>query len=120
MSAVNTSLMGHLARAGMFLTDNLSAGPAASQATAIPVISQNSRVLVSAANGSVQLPDQLTNVAPNMMFVLNDSPNAINVYPFAGQNMNGVANAALTIAAGGFAFFCRLKANLDWRAQPFT
>lgn len=122
MSAINVALMGHLARQnmGFAFQDDLSAGPAAAQATALPVITQCTRVTVASSTGSMLLPDILTNNSPNLMFLLNDSANTINVYAFSGQNVNGSLNGFLAIAAGGFGIFVRLKANLDWRSAAFT
>lgn len=120
MSTTNTSLMGHLARARFAIDDNRSAGSAASQSGALPVLYQVTRFTLAVSTGSVSLRDMLTNDTAAMNWVINDSANSINVYPFPGQNMNGSLNAALSIAAGGFGFFSQVKASLDWRAAAFT
>lgn len=120
MSTTNTSLMGHLGRHRFSLDDNKTAGTASSQSGATAITSQVSRVTSAISNGSVILQDMLTKVAPTIVWVINDSANTIQAYPFSGQNVNGSLNAALAIAAGGFGFFSRVEANLDWRAQAFT
>jgi hypothetical protein len=55
-----------------------------------------------------------------MVFVVNDGNNALSVYCAVGDTMNGVANAALSIPAGGFGVFLKVDATLDWRASSFT
>lgn len=120
MSTTTLSLSGYLGRRGYNLDDNRTAGPAAAQATAFPLTSGATRVTVAAATGSFILQDVLTNVAPDVCWVLNDSANSINVYPFSGQNINGALNTPLAVAAGGFALFLRIRATLDWRAAAFT
>lgn len=120
MSTTNTSLMGHLGRHRISIDDNKTAGTASSQTGANAITSQLSRITSAIANGSVILQDMLTNVAPSIIWVLNDSANTIQVYPYSGQNVNGSLNTPLAIAAGGFGFFSRVQANLDWRAQAFT
>lgn len=121
MSATNTTLMGHLARHGFTLDDNRSGGALAAQAGAAPITRNVTRCTISsAATASFILRDILTNDTDSMMWVINDSANSINVYPFVGQNINGALNTALAVAAGGFAFFSRIQATLDWRAAAFT
>lgn len=121
MSTATLALMGHLARHGFTIDDDRSAGALAAQAGASPITRNVTRCTVSsAATASFILRDILTNDTPSMVFVINDSANSINVYPFVGQNINGSLNTALAVAAGGFAFFSRVQATLDWRAAAFT
>jgi hypothetical protein len=119
MSTTTLALLANLARRGFTVDDDRTAGALAAQAGAAPIQRDVTRCTVSsAATASFILGDCLTNEADPLVWVLNDSPNTINVYPFVGQTMNGSANAALTIAAGGFAFFSRTA--LDWRGAVFT
>lgn len=116
MSTTNTAIIGHLGRLGWSLDDDKSAGSASSQSGANAITGNLSRITVAAANGSMILRSILSRDAPNLCFVVNDSANAIVVYPFAGENVNGALNTALTIAAGAFAIFSRVQAANDWRA----
>jgi hypothetical protein len=121
MSATTVALMGHLARHGFSLDDNLLGGALAAQAGATSLTRNVSRCTKSsAATASFILRDILTNDTDSIVWVINDSANSINVYPFVGQNINGSLNTALAVAAGGFAFFSRIQATLDWRAAAFT
>lgn len=119
-SATNTSFIGHLGRLGFTLDDDKSAGGASAQAGATALLSAASRVTVAAANGSMILKSILGRDAPNVCFVINDSGQTIQVYPFVGENQNGVANAALAIADGKFAIFSRVQATNDWRSAVVT
>lgn len=120
MSTTNTSLLGHLGRHRFSCDDDKTAGIANSQGGANAILSQVSRITSAVANGSMILRDMLTNDAPSLVWVINDSAQTIQVYPFVGQHVNGALNTALAIAAGGFGFFSRVQANLDWRAQAYT
>jgi hypothetical protein len=116
----NTSLIGHLGRHGYTLDDARTTGPASTQATAAPLLSSATRFTGSVANGSAILGDMLTNNKnETLVYVVNDSPNSIVVYPFGSQTING-GTTPLTIAAAGFGLFVRIFSALDWRAQPFT
>lgn len=120
MSTTNTSLLGHLGRQRFSLDDDKTAGSASSQAGATAITSAVSRITSAVASGSVVLRDMLTNDAPSpLMWVLNDSANTIQIYPFGAQTINGSANP-LAVVAGGFAFLSRVQANLDWRGQAYT
>jgi hypothetical protein len=121
MSTTTVTLMSHLARQGNIpFQDNLTAGPAAAAATAVPVIAMASRFTSSpGATASAILRDILTQECPNMYWVINDTGATMNLYPLSPQTING-AGTALTIANGGFAFLMRIRANLDWRGQVYT
>lgn len=121
MSVTNSNLLIHLGRMRYNIDDDRSGGALAAQAGAAPLLNAATRCTVSsAATASFILPDILTNEADGIIWVLNDSANSINVYPFIGQNMNGGANAALAVAAGGFGVFSRVSSTSDWRAAAFT
>ena len=120
MSTTNTAILGHLGRLGFSLDDDKTAGTASSQSGANAITGQVTRVTSAVANGSMILRSILTSDAPNLCFVVNDSAQAIVLYPFSGENMNGSANAGLTIAAGAFAVCSRVKSTLDWRSAVIS
>lgn len=120
MSTTTIALVGHLGRQGYAVDDNRTAGTASSQSGAQAIKGNLTWVKNAVANGSMILRSILTNDTPNLCWVANDSGQTIIVYPFAGENMNGVANAGLSIANGSFALFSRVKANLDWRAAAIA
>lgn len=120
MSTTNTALIGHLGREGYSLDDAKTAGTASSQSGANAITSQCSRITSAVANGSMILRSILSNDCPDMCFVINDSAQAIKVFAFAGENVNGSLNASLTIAAGAFGLFSRIKSTLDWRAAAIS
>lgn len=100
------------------------------QAGAGPVLGTVNRVTVAAANGAVIMPSILNGDAGDpFVVVANESANTIQVFPFQGEKMNGVANAALTIAAGAVGIFIKvpnsllpndLRAGPDWRSAVAT
>ena len=126
MSTTNDALLQALSLDAMSVIDNLAAPNAASQSTATKCPGPVNRVTTSVANGSCVLPSVLSNEANSMVFVINDSPNSINVYPFTGEKMIGVANAAFAVASGLSGFFVRIPPSIgrggggggtnDWRA----
>ena len=126
MSTANDALLYNLALQGFPATDDAAAPNASSQGTATAFIGDLLRVTTSAANGSVILKSNLSNEAPPLCFVVNDSPNTIKVYPFAGESLNGTTNLALSIPSGQSAIFVRVPpasskgggggGTIDWRA----
>jgi hypothetical protein len=112
MSQTNDALLYNLALSGFPVNDNISCPNASSQATATRATGDAVRVTNSVANGSMILPSILSQEAPPLIFVINDSPNAIKVYPFLStvspESMNTTNNAALTIAAGGWGMFVKI------------
>jgi hypothetical protein len=107
MSTANDSLFYNLGMDGFICQDGIGAPNANSQGTAWPLLSAATRVTTSVANGSLILKSILSGEAsPNpLMWVINDSPNTIKVFPASGENQNGVANAALSIPSGQSGFF---------------
>ena len=94
------ALRSHLANRQYALDDVLSTSTANAQAAATPIKNAVSRVTVATASGSLILPDILTNVAEDMIWVLNDTAQTINVFPFVSSSINGAANTALALTAG--------------------
>lgn len=126
MSVANDALLYNLAITGFPVTDGLVAGPANAQGTAVSIIGELARCISAVANGSFILKSSLSNEAPPLVFVVNDSANTIKVFAFAGENLNGSLNAALSIPSGQSGIFIRVPVQqqkggggggtLDWRA----
>jgi hypothetical protein len=121
MSTTTGAILGHVGRFnGWMSVENEVPGPASAQATAVPIRGNFMRCTQSILNGSFILKSIATRDAPNLVLVVNDSPNAVLVYAFVGDNMNGSANGSLSVAAGSFAFFCRVDSTGDWRSAAIS
>jgi hypothetical protein len=107
MSIANDSLLQNLATLGFTLTDNLAANNA-TQALAFPLIGDFCRFLNAAANGTAILKSSLSNEAPPIVFVVNDSAQTMKVYCAIGETMSGVANGSLAIPSGQSGIFIRV------------
>jgi hypothetical protein len=105
-----------------FLIDALGSTVAASQAGATALTGMLHRVTTGAATASFLLKSLVTKEAPRIIIVINDGPNTINIYPTVGETMNGVANAALQVAAGATAIIVHTNEAgvLDWRGAAIT
>jgi hypothetical protein len=125
MSTANDSLLYNLALNGFPVTDDVSATSTA-QSTATAVVGDLVRVIQSVANGALVLKSSLSQDAPPLAFVVNDSGNAIKVFAFTGEFLNGVANGSLSIPGGQSGIFVRVPpqvakgggggGTLDWRS----
>jgi hypothetical protein len=53
-----------------------------------------------------------------LVFVVNDGTNALNVFPWPGDSLNGVTNSPLSVPAGSVAIAIKVDTGLvlDWRA----
>lgn len=134
MSLSNDSLLEALGQEGYTIYDGLAAPNASSQNTATKLIGQACRVTTSVANGSLILPSILSNEASPLVYVINDSPNAVLVYPFLSsvtpEKMNTTNNASLSIPAGGWGHFIKTPAQtkkgggtqgtINWSASAAT
>jgi hypothetical protein len=126
MSTANDALLYNLAISGFPVTDDAGAPNANSQSTGTPVVGDLLRVVTSVSNGSVTLKSSVSNDAPPLCFVVNDSPNTIKVYPFSGESLNGTLNLALSVPSGQSGIFVRIPpatsrgggggGTVDWRA----
>lgn len=126
MSVANDALLAVLGQQGFPVNDNLAAPNASSQTTATRCGSSINRFTTGVANGSAVLPSSVSNEAEPITFVINDTPNAIKLFPFSGENQGGVLNAFLSIPAGQAAIAIRVPAQigkggggggtLDWRS----
>ena len=125
MSAINNGVLragkDQVFRVGM-LNDDLGSTVNAAQAGATALTSAFNRVTSGAATASFILKSMITIEAPRLCIVVNDGPNSINIYPAVGETMNGVANAALAVAAGATAFlFMTSESGVkDWRGNTIT
>jgi len=125
MSTTNDALLVALAADGFTVLDDLGAPNAANQNTGTALPGPANRFTTSVATGSATLKSIISNECSFLCFVINDSPNSMNVYPFPGEKMNGVANAAFAVPAGQSGFFLRIPPTIgrggggggtnDWR-----
>lgn len=82
----------------LFSVSTITANNAASQATATAMPSAINRISASVATGSVIMP---VSTPGSFLTVINDTANAVNVYPQVGDKLNALAaNAAFSLAAG--------------------
>jgi hypothetical protein len=102
MSVVTDQLLNTLPSLNVFLYDDLSAMNATA-ATGQILRGNANRVTRSVAAGAAVLPSLATIDAPQYMFVVNDSPNAISVFPQGADTLMGAA-AAISVPAGQAAF----------------
>ncbi len=114
----------------------IAAAAPTSQAGGQPVKGSCHRILqagnVGTAGASITMKSIKTFEAPSMVWIINDSPNAVLVFCGAGDNMNGAANGSLSVGAATAAVFCRVPAQikrkggtvsagtLDWRASTIA
>ena len=120
MSVANTALLYNLGLLAFPVTDDLTAGPASTQNGAPVLNGELCRCVSSGVNGSFMLKSLLTQDAPPLVFVVNDSPNTIKVYPFTGENVGGSGNSPLSIPAGQSGIFISVPnakgGTQDWRS----
>ncbi len=129
MTIANDSLMQQVATLGITITDNMGAA-ATTQATATPLVNEVNRFTTANAGGTgaAILKSSLTNEAPPLCFVVNDSPYTIKIFPAIGEYQGGVLNASLSIPSGQSGIFVRVPPALatkggntgtgigDWRS----
>jgi hypothetical protein len=124
MSLANSALLNSLALQGTPLQDCETAGGATGstvQAGATAIIGTAIRVLRGAAGTSLIQKSVLSGDAAPQVFVINDGPNSINVYPAPGEFNNGTANQVLACPAGQSQTWIRVPNNLagsssGWRS----
>ena len=138
-SNTNNGIMAALSKHSSFpvsLLDNLFIGSGqTAQATAQVVLrSGANRITSSVSSGACLLPSMANLDEGNaLIFVINDSANAVAVFCDPGETMNGSSNGSLSIASGGFGVFMFRPDNsmlpqqsilahaaADWRAAAFT
>jgi hypothetical protein len=113
MSNTNNGLMFALAGGPwpVNLNDNLALGSGTTQAAAqVCMRSGANRIVSSGGAGASCIMPAMGNddESGNIVWVINDSANAIAVFAAPGETMNGTSNGSLSIAAGAFAvFLCR-------------
>jgi hypothetical protein len=107
-AATNDSLLEALAGDGWPLGDEvfIAAGAGTTQAAGLAFRSSAMRVIGNGtANASMTLKSLVSNDAPGIFWLINESANNIAVFPFSGEKMNTVANAAFSVTAGNAAVF---------------
>jgi hypothetical protein len=130
VSTTNNAVLYSLGADSYMVGGGVAAGPSGVRGTAPRVPSQCSRVTLSAvANGAFVLPSILSGEDYQLMWVINDSANAIVVSAAPGETMNGVASTGnlsagiLTIPAGQSGVFVPVSQEVsfsstgDWRAS---
>src|SRR5258708_34961232 len=125
------ALLEALAADGWPVGDEVFIGGAGgtTQAAGLPFKSAAHRVTANGtASAAMTLKSLLSNEAPGLVWLINDSANTIAVFCFAGEKMNGVANASFAVTAGNSAIFVAVPtqikrkggasggATLDWRS----
>lgn len=126
MSTANDALLYNLGLLGFPVTDDVLIAAGTTQAGASPLIGDLIRVTSSIANGALVLKSSVSQEAPPLLFVVNDSAQTIKVFCFAGENLNGTLNSSLSISSGQSAIFVRVPVQtvkggggggtIDWRA----
>ena len=130
MSLANDSLLKALGEGG-YAQQEMTCPNANSQGTATRITAQVARCTSNVGNGSAVLPPILSNEADSAYgWIINDGANTIKLFPATGENMNGVANASLSIAAGASAFYYKEPATTgkgggqtgttNWHANSVT
>jgi hypothetical protein len=131
MSLANLSLIYHLGLLNTPLDDDRTAFAGGTlQANAAPILGEFTRFTIAkdATGGvgtvtnrnSAVLKSILTGDAATWTFIVNDSPNYIQVFCAPGENMNGVLNASFAIPPGQSGSFLRVPNHIatagpDWR-----
>jgi hypothetical protein len=125
MSLANDALRNSLSLQGWVVDDDQTAGGGTGsvvQAGATAIVGMCIRVLRGAAGTSVILKSVLSGDAAPMTYVINDGPNAINLFPAPGEANNGGVNQVLSVPAGQSAICIRVPNNLagsssGWRTS---
>jgi hypothetical protein len=106
--ATNDSLLEALSADGWPLGDEvfIPAGAGVTQAAGLPFKSSAQRVTGNGtANAAMTLKSLVSNEASGVFWLINDSANNVAVFPFSGEKMNTVLNAAFSVTAGNAAIF---------------
>jgi|SRR5215813_2230463 len=104
----NDALIEILVSNGETLGDDifLFAGASVAQAGGYPVKSSVHRVVGNAvANASLTMESLLSNVAASLVWIINDSANAVAVFSFPGEKMAGALNGSFAVTAGNAGVF---------------
>jgi hypothetical protein len=127
----NDALLETLAIDGWPVGDEIfiPAGAATTQAGGLAFKASAHRVTANGtANASMTMRSLLSNDAPPMAWLINDSANTVAVFCAAGEKMNGGANGSFSVTAGNAAVFIAIPVQikrkggasgggtLDWRA----
>ncbi len=127
MSTANDALLYNLGLTGFPVYDDVFIATAQiTQALSVPVFGELTRVVSAPANGALILKSLLSNDAPPLVFVVNDSAQTIVVFCFKGENLNGSLNGSLSIPSGQSGIFVRVPptaakggagvGTTDWRS----
>lgn len=125
MSTATVAALFNLAQLpGSNVVDGLRSAVAASQAAAPNLPAKVNRVQQASANGSFILDSLIDGDSQGSVWVLNESTQTINVFPFVGEKMDGVANQVKAIPTGCVGIFIPVVNGLgalgltpgDWRS----
>jgi hypothetical protein len=112
-SLANTALLYNLGLEGFANDDNRTASGNNTQTGASPINGQLTRCLIAGATtNSFILKSVLTGDGWPLVFVVNDSPVALNIFPAVGDFNNGVLNQALSVPAGQSGIFVRVPNHI--------
>lgn len=109
MSVANDALLVTLGQNQFPVYDGLVSSVAAAQAGATRLTGNVNRITKAVSTGSFILPQMATGEADSsLVFVINDSANSIDIFPFVGETINGSANASFAVGAGTSAICIRV------------
>jgi hypothetical protein len=113
----NDALMEVLSEDGWPVGDEIFIGTGAgtTQAAGIPVRGAAHRVMqlgAGTASAAVVMKSIKSQEAPSMVWLINDSAQAVAVFCAAGDSMAGAANGSFSLTAGNAAVFCRIPAQI--------
>lgn len=133
----NDALLEVLSEDGWPIGDEIFIGTGAgtSQAAGLPVRGAAHRIMqlgAGTANAAVVMKSVKTQEAPSMVWLLNDSAQAVAVFCGLGDSMAGSLNGSFSLTAGNAVVFCRIPAQVkrkggtsgggttDWRPALMT
>jgi hypothetical protein len=112
----NDALLQLLAAEGLSLGDEqyFFAGAPTTQAGGAPFKSQVHRVVKNAVSGAAMtMKSLLSNDANLFCFLINDDPtNAVSVFCFPGEKMNGTSNGSFSVTAQNAAIFIGIPVQI--------
>ncbi|SRR6266516_5795783 len=87
----------------------------ATQAAAAPIGNvEVVQIRQGVSNGGLILPSVLGLDASGIVYITNDGPNSINIYPAVGEVINALAaNAAIALVSGAVAVCVRIPRHLS-------
>jgi len=116
LDAVEQMFVFGLGGPGAQMQRNINASVANNQATGFKIISEGNHVDQSVGTGSLVLPSVGSMEASTGVLIMNDTANALNLFPALGETINALgANASFSITAGQSAIAIRAGSPLGAR-----